>query len=151
MKKLFLFILLTGFICAAIGQGKYAGPVLKKIIGKTYKDESAINALKGYKSLGGSLITDVNDPESLTVSVFKKGTTAVVLFSSLSDSAEREVTVLDVIEVKNIQKGWEIKTGLCSQGQNENAEIVALVRSGRQEILRSVKQAWRCKSGRKAC
>lgn len=144
MKKISIALILLCVMNSAFAQGKYAGPVLKKLIGKKYTDSRTINSFKAYTYMQGSMVNSIDDPETFTVDVFRKGTTQVVMFSLLTDSAANEYTILDVLEVKNIQKGWEIKTGLCSQNGNENAEIMALAKPGRQEIIKTIKQAWRC-------
>jgi hypothetical protein len=126
------------------GQGKYAGPALKKLIGKTFTDERHIPGLSGYQFREGSLVTDINDPEPQVLDVLLKGNNAVVVFSVMADTSKKISQVVDIIEIKNIPPGWEIKTAGCREGQTEGEINVALVKPGNKEYATAVKQAWRC-------
>ena len=137
-----LFALLTCAGLTAIAQGIYAGS-MKKLIGMKYKDSNSIVALKGYGYHEASLISDINDPEAIAVDHFQKGAEAVVFFSIKEDQNDEEFTILDVLEVKNVPQGWQIKTALCRQNEIANVEIVALVKSATGEFLKPAKQAWR--------
>ena len=53
-------------------QGNYAGS-MKKLIGIKCKDSNSIVALKGYGYHEANLISDINDPEAITVDHFQKG------------------------------------------------------------------------------
>lgn len=136
---LFLFVAISSF-----SQGKYAGVVLKKMIGKTFTDEKHIKGLSGYKYREGSLITDVNDPEPQTLTVLLKGNSGVVVYSVMDDTIKRIYHIVDIIEIKNIPTGWEIKTVGCQEGATEGDIIVALVNPGKGEYVKTVKQTWRC-------
>ena len=142
MRQTFLLFALLSVSISSIAQGTYAGS-MKKLIGTKYKDSKSIAALKGYEFRAGSLITDVNDPESITVDHFQKGSDAVVFFSIQEDPNNEGYAVLEVLEYKNVPQGWQIKTAFCRQNEIENGEIVALVKSGTEEVMKPVKQAWR--------
>jgi hypothetical protein len=142
MKKAPLLITLVLAVSMSNAQGNFAGS-MKKLIGTKYKDSKSIAALKGYEFRAASLISDVNDAESITVDHFQKGSDAVVFFSIKEDPKGEEYTVLEVLEYKNVPKGWQIKSASCRQNEIENVEIVALVKSGSEEFLRPAKQAWR--------
>jgi hypothetical protein len=142
MKRSFLLILLITVVIASNAQGNFAGS-MKKLIGTKYKDSKSIAALKGYEYRAGSLITDINDPESITVDQFQKGADVVLFFSIMEDANSEEHTIMDVLEYKNVPKGWQIVAALCRQNETENVEIVALVKSGNEEILKPTKEAWR--------
>ena len=129
-------------------QGNYAGS-MKKLIGIKYKDSNSIVALKGYGYHEASLISDINDPEAITVDHFQKGSDAVVFFSIKEDQNDEEFIILDVLEVKNVPQGWQIKTALCRQNEIANVEIVALVKSGTGEFLKPAKQAWSFSRGKR--
>jgi hypothetical protein len=146
-----LSVLVTLLTCAgltAIAQGNYAGS-MKKLIGTKYKDSNSIVALKDYGYHEASLISDINDPEAITVDRFQKGSDAVVFFSIKEDQNDEEFTILDVLEIKNIPQGWQIKTALCRQNEIANVEIVALVKSGTGEFLKPAKQAWSFNRGKR--
>ena len=142
MKQVPLFIAFMLAVTLSIAQGNYAGS-MKKLIGTKYKDSKSIPALKGYEFRSASLISDVNDPESITVDHFQKGSDAVVFFSINEDPNGEEYTVLEVLEYKNVPQGWQIKTAFCRQNEIEDVEIVALVKSGDEEFLKPAKQVWR--------
>ena len=146
-----LCILVCLLLCAGLAanaQGNYAGS-MKKLIGMKYKDSNSINELKGYGYHEASLISDINDPEAITVDHFQKGLDVVVFFSIKEDQNAEEFTILDVLEVKNVPHGWQIKTALCRQNEIANAEIVAVVKSGTGEFLKPVKQAWSFNRGKR--
>jgi hypothetical protein len=127
----------------ASAQGKYA-PTLKNLIGKSFADERKVAGLKGYAFTEGTMITPINDPQRMAVDVYRKGNQAVVLFSLLTDSVKMISTILDVIEIKNILKGWDIKVATCSLNGNEQADVVALAKTGTKEYTTTVSKAWRC-------
>jgi hypothetical protein len=123
--------------------GKYAGQQ-KSLIGKTYTDSRRIVQLKTWQFREGSVVNPLNDTEMITVDVFQKGTTWIVFFSIQEDTAAASYKIMDVIEIKAVMKGWQIRSGFCRSNKNENPEIVALVkRSTVSEYLKSVKKAWR--------
>jgi hypothetical protein len=136
---LLLFSFCTNTITA---QGKFAGS-LSNLVGKSYTDSRYIKGLKGWQFRQGSLLTPIDDPETITVQVFQKGTTNVVVFGFMEDTSSHVYVIADVIEVKNIKKGWEIQTGLCRQNKIDNAEIVALIKPTSEQYMTQVKQAWR--------
>lgn len=143
MKPQCVFVaLLMCAVLTANAQGNYAGS-MKKLIGMKYKDSNSITALKAYSYHEASLISDINDPETITVDHFQNGSDAVVFFSIKEDQEDEEFTILDVLEVKDVPQGWQIKAALCRQNENANVEIVALVKSGTGEFLKPAKQAWR--------
>lgn len=124
-------------------QGKYA-PNLKRLIEKTFTDEQHINGLKGYEYREGTLITDVDDPEPQVLTVLLKGNKGVVVYSVMEDTIEKLHHIVDIIELKNIPVGWEIRTVGCQEGETEGEIIVALVNPGKGEYVKAIKQAWRC-------
>jgi hypothetical protein len=144
MKKYttLLILLAVLFITDATAQGKYAG-TMKKLIGVTYSDSRNIKELARWTFRQGSVITPLDNPEMVTVDVFQRGTTWIVYASVKEDTASDIYKIVDVLEIKNVQKGWEPKTGLCRQHKIENAQIVALVKVIYTEFLKQVKLAWR--------
>lgn len=137
-----LLVMLGVAINTTNAQGKFAGS-LKGFIGKSYATTKEIKALQGWAFREGNVITSVDDPETITVDVFKKGSTWMAFFSYMKDTASRVFVISDVIEVKNVAKGWEVKTAFCRQNKIENVDIVALVKSSPAEFMTTVKQAWR--------
>jgi hypothetical protein len=141
--NIILILSLILVTATASSQGKYAG-TKKSLIGKTFTDSRKLTALKGWQFREGSVITPVDDPEMMTMDVFQKGTTCIVIAGYKEDTAMTEFTIADVIEVKNVLKGWQIRAAFCRRDQMENVEIVAHVKSSTtQEFLKPAKQAWR--------
>jgi hypothetical protein len=141
MKCTLLCFCLIAATVVVAQPGKYAG-AMKKLIGKTYTDEKHITGLAGWKFQEGSMITPVDDPEVMTADVFKKGTTYVVLFSIKEDTADAKFTIADAIEIKNVLSSQRIRTGMCNEGANEAADIVALIKKENTEFSKAIK-AWR--------
>ena len=132
-------VLMTAF---AFGQGQYAGS-MKTMVNQTYRNSRTIPALEGFDFQEGSLVTSVNDSEAMLVDLFNKGNTAIVFFSVMEDTAAHKYTIMDVVEVKNIQPGWEVRTGFCRQRGVGSADIVAVVKTANVAYLKTVREAWR--------
>lgn len=143
MKKscLSLFLIAASFCC--FGQGKYAG-TKTDLIGVTYTDSRSIQVLKGWEFQSGSVISPFDDPEMIIADVFRRGSTWICFFSVKEDTISDRQTIIDVVEVKNVLKGWQLRTTSCRQNKAENVEIVALVKwSPSQEFLKPAKKVWR--------
>ena len=104
MKRLSIgFFLISLITVTAVAQGKYAG-TKKSIIGKVFEDSRNLVALKGWKYMEGGLANSLDDPERITSDVFKKGTTYVVIFSIMEDTASGKFKVMDVVEITGAAK-----------------------------------------------
>ena len=142
MKTFALLTLLIIFFEKAEAQnGKYAGS-MKRMLNITYTDEKHIPGLVPWTFQEGSMITPVDNPETMTANVFKKGTTYIVLFSIKEDTADNEFTIADVLEIKNVLPSQHIRTGTCTDGANELIDIVALIKKENTESSKAIK-AWR--------
>lgn len=136
-----LFFLLIAVL--SFSQGKYAGSQ-KKLIGSSYADENHISGLSGWKFYEGNMITPVNDPEMIVVLVFQRGSSRAIIAGYKEDTAFAQFTIADVIELRNVSAGWQIKAASCRQNSVENIEIIALVKSAvSMEWLKPAKKAWR--------
>ncbi len=124
-------------------QGKYAGE-FKYLIGKKYTTQDSIKAFKKYPLHEGSVISDVNDLDVMMLDMYRKGTTAVVVFGSKTDSPREEYQVIDILEIKNIPRGYEINTTTCQEGETEGQVLIVLVKTTQTEYAGPVKKAWRC-------
>lgn len=114
------------------------------MIGKSFKDSHEIPQLKEYDYREGSLVSAVNDPESITVDVYQKGNISVIVFFSImEDTVSHKYQVMDVLEVKNVPVGWEVRTTFCRYQKVASVEIVALAKSAQATYLKEVRQAWR--------
>ena len=126
----------------AYGQGQYAGS-MKAMVNQTYRNSRTIPELEGFDFQEGSLVSGMNDSEAMLVDVFNKDNMAIVFFSVMGDTTSHKYTIMDVVEVKNIQPGWEVRTGFCRQRGVSSADIVAVVKTSNQEYLKTVREAWR--------
>lgn len=139
---LMVFQLFFFCICSS-GQGKYAGS-MKKLVAISYTDSRNIPGLEGWEFRQGSVVTPIDNPEMIIADVFQKGNTWICFFTIKEDTTSAIQTIIDVVEVKNVLKGWQLKTTSCRQNKVENVEIVALVKwSPTQELLKPAKKAWR--------
>jgi hypothetical protein len=107
---LVLLLVIAGSLKAQAQNGKYAGSQ-KKLIGVSYVDSRHIPALKTWQFRQGSVASLLTDPELFSVEIYQKGTTWLIFFSVREDMASDTSVVLDVIELKGIQKGWVNKSG----------------------------------------
>jgi hypothetical protein len=123
-------------------QGKFAG-FMNGLIGTTYTDSRSIDGLENWQFRQGTLISPYDDPETITVDVFQKGPVYIIFFSVMEDTATHVYTIADVIEIKSMKAGWELKTAVCRQNREEDVTIVALVKPANAEYSTNVRMAWR--------
>jgi len=143
MKVSYLvFVFLLAIHSLQAQPGKYAG-TKKSFIGKEFTDAREIPALSTWTFVEGNLLTPVNNPEQIIADVFKKGSTYIILFSVKEDTASANFIITDVLEVKEVLKGWTIKTGLCRQNEIENSWLAAHIKQTATEFSTTVKKAWR--------
>ena len=143
MKQAFasglLFFLLSTTVMA---QGKYAG-TKKSLIGKVYTDSRNLTALKGWEFMEGGLANSLDDPERIMSEVFKKGTTYVVLFSIMEDTASGKFKVMEVVEITGVLKGWTVRSSFCRQNEQENNYIIAWGKENAGQYMKLIKKAWK--------
>ena len=143
MKQAFvsglLFFLLSTTVMA---QGKYAG-TKKSLIGKVYTDSRNLTALKGWEFMEGGLANSLDDPERIMSEVFKKGTTYVVLFSIMEDTASGKFKVMEVVEITGVLKGWTVRGSFCRQNEQENNYIIAWGKENTGQYMKLIKKAWK--------
>lgn len=139
---LFILLVIAGSLKGRAQDGKYAGSQ-KKLVGVSYVDSRHIPALKTWQFRQGSVASLLTDPELFSVELYQKGTTWLIFFSVQQDTATNTSVILDVIELKGVQKGWEIKTAVCREYKQDNAFIVALVKPANAGYSTNVKKAWR--------
>lgn len=137
-------LVLSLLLCTIIsyGQGQFAGS-MKAMVNQTYRNSRTIPDLAGFDFQEGSLVSGINDREAMLIDVFNKGNTSIIFFSVMEDTTAHKYTIMDVVEVKNIQPGWEVRTGFCRQRGVSSADIVAVVKTSNQEYLKTVREAYR--------
>ncbi len=122
--------------------GKYAG-TKRSLIGKVFTDSRNLIALKGWTMMEGGVANSLNDPEMITSEVFKKGTTYVVFFSIKEDTASDKFTVVDVVEIKTVAKGWTVRSSFCRKDEQENNYIIAWGKENKEQYMKLIKKAWK--------
>lgn len=139
-------VFLIAFQLAAVllfGQaGKYAG-TKKAMLGKVYTETKELVHLKGWTQLEGGVVSKPDDPETILVDVFKKGTTVLFFFSIKEDTASDKFLICDVAEIAGVQKGWEVRSSFCRQDKVENSFIVVWGKTTTNEFMNLLKKAWR--------
>lgn len=130
------------FSALVYAQGQYAGS-MKSMVNQTYRNSRTIPDLDGFDFQEGSLVSGRNDTEAMLVDVFNKGNTAIVFFSVMEDTTAHKYTIMDVVEVKDIEPGWEVRTAFCRQRGVSSADIVAVVKTSNQQYLKTVREAYR--------
>lgn len=141
MRTLSLIFCLL-FSLTTIAQGKYAGPVFKQLLYKTYQDNRKIGLLKGFRFMQENRVSDLRDSLQLFANVFKQGPTIVVFFSMLKDTGRKLYSILDVLEIKDPDKGWQVHTVFCRKDKKSDVNIVALAQHSGEDYLNTIKQAW---------
>ncbi len=121
--------------------GKLATVPWKTLIDKTCKTENEFPLLKGYTSKGETKLSFMEDTDQYSASVFSKGNILIVFFKGIS-KRESLSTILDVIEIRDVQKSQELKINVCRyDGADSPQPIMALVERSKQEWWKAVK-AW---------
>src|SRR6478736_4454690 len=134
------FVLIALFICSGLhAQGKLAGSY-GALINKRFTDEKQLTSLYGFTYRGGSVIGDSADPRGLSVSWYMKGPIIVALFESKKADAA-VIQIVDVLEIRNIQKDQELSIGVCQDGENVMPGLVALVQPSEAKRYKALK-AW---------
>jgi hypothetical protein len=113
------------------------------LIGKIFEDSRNLAALKGWAFMEGGLANSLNDPERIMSHVFKKGTSYVVLFSIMEDTASDKYTVVDVVEITGVAKGWTVRSNFCRQNEQENNYIIAWGKENTGQYMKLIKKAWK--------
>lgn len=142
MRTFLLWLLLAGFLPGQAQPGKYAG-TKRSLIGKVYTDSRSMPGLKGWNFREGTLMNSLKDPEWFIANVYQRGTTVVVIVSVREDTAAESNTILDVIEIKGVAKGWTVHVGSCRQNRINNAWLIVWGRETTEEYMKTLKKAWR--------
>jgi hypothetical protein len=142
MKKIIAAVFLISILNSASGQGQFAGAKTKPLIGKKYNNDRILPGLPDYEYKEVTLVSDENDPEQFSVSVFQKGPTYVVLFTHNIDTTTDDYIVLDVLVIKQVKKNQVVKAALCRQNKISNMEIIAVTQPGGSEFSPALR-AWR--------
>ncbi|MBC7875031.1 MAG: hypothetical protein H7Y01_13595 [Ferruginibacter sp.] len=142
-KKMLLLFTLSLFVQVTIAQpGKYAG-TKRSMIGKVFTESRNLAALKGWTFMEGGLSNSIDDPERIVSDVYKKGTTYLVLYSIMEDTASDKFTVVDVLEITGVAKGWSVRSSFCRKNETENSYIIAWGKENKEQYMKLIKKAWK--------
>lgn len=145
MKKILLLALSVPLILNVYAQaGRYAG-TKKSLVGMEFTNLDTLPQLKGWEWMEESFMSEypMTSKELHIATLYKKGTTCVIIFSVQEDTASFKKVVADVVEVTGVLKGWHIRTWSCRQNKKPNSYIVALGRQTDMQYMKPVKKAWR--------
>lgn len=141
-KYLFLLFFSVMLTRANAQPGQYAG-TKKSMIGKVFEDSRNLAALKGWTFMEGGLANSLDDPERIMSYVFKKGTSYVVFFSIMEDTASNKYKVMDVVEITGVTKGWTVRSSFCRHNEQENNYIIAWGKENTEQYMQLIKKAWK--------
>ncbi len=79
----------------------------------------------------------------ITVDVFQKGSTVIVLYSIKEDTLSDEYRIADVLEIKGVARGWEIRSSFCRRNGTEDAYVTILGKQTQDAFMKIIKKAWR--------
>lgn len=128
-------MVLLPLVC--FGQGKFAGSY-RALVGKHYTDIKQLTLLQGFAQRSGTVVGDPSDERGLSINWYRRGPLIVVLFESKEANAKDHV-IIDVVEIRAVEKNQELKVGTCQDGENPMPGLVALVQTatGKTKALRA--------------
>ncbi len=138
----FLWLIGTGCSLSIMAQGQFAG-TKKGLLGKEFTDHNKNSVLKGYSFQQGDLISGKDDLPSQFLTIYFKGRDAIVLYSVQKLQSAEAYQVADLVELKQLPPGVDIRTSDCREGNTEGQIIIALVKPGGKKAATVIK-AWRC-------
>jgi|JI8StandDraft_1071087.scaffolds.fasta_scaffold24640_5 hypothetical protein len=139
MKIITLLFLLLSF--NAFSQGKYAGN-FKTLLGKKYIVEKDIKALKNYQYRGGNVIGDINEmgPYYSIFEIFTTHNAAVIIKSKLINTQTKQYSIIEVLHLTKLPKGFEVRTTGCDTNDpNPDEPIVAVVMPNGTTVYKAFK------------
>lgn len=134
MKKTSLIFLLI--VSKSFCQGKYAAEY-STLLQKKYSNEKELIELKNFRYQEGKVLGEINTNGlfSSTLEVFKKGSTAIVILSKLTNPKTKIKTIIEVIKLSNITKNQEIRISSCSRkNPYPNEEIVVVMAANTNQL-----------------
>lgn len=126
-----------GVSCSAASAmfSQLASPNWRPFVNKIYKDTKEIPALQSYALREGTMLGN-----TVSVSSYVKTNSVVLIFERVMEDNYR--FVFDIVET-TLAKGQDIRAGLCRTGNADDATIVAVVTSSKQDRWQATK-AWAC-------
>jgi hypothetical protein len=122
--------------------GGFAGS-LRNIVGKSYSASREVPGMKGWTLTGGTALAEDSETGiDIVLGLYRKGTTRAIVMSKIY-TAEQEASVLDVLQIPNVAKGFDVVPVLCARRGVPDVEIVALVKKTQTLRFGNVIKAWR--------
>lgn len=146
IKKTFFLTLfcLFFFTKSTFAQGKFAGD-FKGIIGSKFVNHKDIPQLKNFNYVGGSIISDlvVIDSYYLSLEVYRKGNTAIVIMTKLVDQTTKLYRIIEVLKINDVPQNYEIRiSGCSSKNTNPDDKIVAVYYIGNKKSVKLIKEVF---------
>lgn len=143
-KKLYLlFFLFIIFSPSAISQNLKVDDNFRHIIGNTFKVDTDPQGLGEYVYVGGSVLSPLEVENMVVITEYRYQQNMLITFSRKNKPANELFTIEEVLHVKNLKHGWELKTAVCRMEALEDPSIIAIVKPGDKEFSDNVKMAWR--------
>ena len=126
MTKAVLIFLLV--IAKSFSQGKYAEE-FSSLLQKKFVTEKELVELKNFKYQQGKILGEVsaNGIYGSSMEVFKKGNTALVIVSKLTNPETKTKTVIEVLKLSKILNSQEIRISSCSRKNAYPNEVIVAV------------------------
>ncbi len=134
MKKITLVFLLI--ISKSFCQGKYAAE-FSTLLQKKYVSEKELIELKNFRYQQGKVLGDINTNGlfSSSIEVFKKGSTAIVILTKLTNPETKTKTVIEVLKLSKILNSQEVRISSCSRkNAYPEEEIVAVIAANTNQL-----------------
>ncbi len=61
----------------------------------------------------------------------------------MEDTASDKYTVVDVVEITGVAKGWTVRCSFCRQYEQENNYIIAWGKENTGQYMKLIKKAWK--------
>lgn len=139
MKKIIIAIFTVAVSVTALPAQKIATGKWAALIGKGFVKDSEIKELKGYIYYMSNLLT--LDTPSLNLTIYKKGTTHIIIMTLEEDDIK---TITDVLEVKDVKSNQQFLISQCTRANEIASDLIVLVQNPPANSLKAKPlKAWR--------
>jgi hypothetical protein len=138
----FLFFLFT-VSQSAISQNLKVDDNFRHIIGNTFKVDTDPQGLGEYTYVGGSVLSPLEVENMVVITEYRYQQNVLITFSRKNNPANELFTIEEVLHIKNLKNGWDLKTAVCRKDTEDDPSIIAIVKAGNKEFSDNVKMAWR--------
>jgi hypothetical protein len=139
MKKIIIAIFTVTISLTALQAQKIATGKWAALIEKGFVKDSEIKELKGYTYYMSTVLT--LDTPSLSLTVYKKGATHIIVMTLEEDGIK---TITDVLEVKDVKSNQQFLISQCTRGNEMAPDLIVLVQNPPANSLKAKPlKAWR--------